>query len=189
LSFNFLKAKDASVSTKLHDAIYHVIRPEIERQTRYMSFYKSTTETLQKVIRGMVENCMLPESSISPDLMTKLSQVIGLCLGIDAVKRTKGSMANDLSIFKRAVSNASSDVLPKNKSNDLLSHLQALTLYVAQQDNFYGALVPMLSEKITGLDEMVQEILVFLHSKLEQDVYLSYYQKKNFLFLVSNLHI
>jgi hypothetical protein len=177
--------KEASTSSKLHNAIYHVMRPEIERLTRYMSFFKSSTEILQTVIRGMVENCMLPESIVSPDLMTKLSQVIGLCLGIDVVKRTKGSIANDLSIFKRAVSNISVEVLSKDKSNDLLSHLQALTLYMAQQDNFCGVLTPMLSEKITGMDAMIQEILIFLHAKLEQDTSLNSYQNKNFLLLVT----
>jgi hypothetical protein len=125
-----------------------------------MDFHQRATRVLQDVISTTLQDAKAQDIFASPDFLIQIGLLFGLLIVIDVVKRTKGSMSNDLSIYKRTLNFVTSDVESKERLNDELMECQRLSLFIGQQDHFLKFATTLFKDQELLANEFLQELMV-----------------------------
>jgi CYRIA/CYRIB Rac1 binding domain len=87
--------------------IYHgtceVLRPEIMRMKALMDFRDTLVAGFSEVMAGIIPEIKDRELFPSETFLLTLANLLDLTISIDNMKNFKGSMTNDLSMYKRFV--------------------------------------------------------------------------------------
>jgi hypothetical protein len=136
-----------------------------------MDFHQRATRVLQDVFSATLQDAKAQDVFASPDFLIQIGLLFGLLIGIDVVKRTKGSMSNDLSVYKRTLNFVTSDVESKERLNDELMEAQSLSLFIGQQDHFSKFATTLFSDKELA-NEFLLELMVTCTYLLEGNGFL-----------------
>lgn len=132
-----------------------------------MDFHQRATRILQDVFSATFQDAKSQDVFTSPDFLIQVGLLFGLLIGIDVIKRTKGSMSNDLSVYKRTLNFVTPDVESKEKLNDELMETQRLSLFIGQLDHFLKFAETLFSDTQSLANEFLQELMVTCTNLLE----------------------
>ncbi|KAH9268339.1 hypothetical protein BASA84_000253 [Batrachochytrium salamandrivorans] len=116
-----VQAHDQGSKEHLYRRTYEILRPEIGRMIQLMTFRDKFiavfTDTLASIIPDIRDREFFPSEAY----LLMIANVLDLVVSLDSMKNMKGSMNNDLSMYKRAMSN-----FPKEQSESELMILPKL---------------------------------------------------------------
>ena len=169
----------------MHSITYQVMKPEIDRLRDMEDFFQRSTQVTQDVFRITAQEAKVSDIFASPDFLVALAQLFGLFLAFDTLKKTKGSMNNDISIYKRTLSQVSAELISREAINREVIALQGLTLFIAQQDNYRTFFMKLFESRDSHLDEILQDMISISCQILENNELYVPLHERNRLLIVS----
>ncbi|TPX31592.1 hypothetical protein SmJEL517_g05099 [Synchytrium microbalum] len=152
--------------TEMYIRTVRILQPEIAKMRAFLSFRDSAVQVVSDVFLSTVQDIQEREFFPSVAFLNTLAAVFDLFVVMDAMKSIKGSMNNDLSTYKRALSDLQRNGLAEDET--AINHV--LYLFLGQQDQFINELKTALVT-ISGFDEIVQDMMYHCQSALESGQY------------------
>jgi hypothetical protein len=142
-----------------------ILRKEVDRQFQLEDYFSRSTKILSDLFGTVNSNVKCAEIPYSHSFLYQLAQLIGLFISIDTVKKHKMLMNNDLALYKR-LSAAQLD-------SNMLSKLQMLSMFIAQQDNYFTFFTEFFKSQDVLIYDMIQDMIMFITGIYEKDLLVS----------------
>jgi hypothetical protein len=139
-----------------------ILRKEVERQFQLEDYFSRSTAFLTDFIGTVCSNGKCAEIPYSHSFLYQLAQTIGLFISIDTIKKNKMLMNNDLALYKR--------LAVANLNSNMLSKLQMLSMFIAQQDNYFYFLKEYFKSKDPIYYDVIQDMIIYITSIYEKDL-------------------
>ncbi|KAH6563780.1 hypothetical protein BASA62_008306 [Batrachochytrium salamandrivorans] len=171
-----VQAHDQGSKEHLYRRTYEILRPEIGRMIQLMTFRDKFiavfTDTLASIIPDIRDREFFPSEAY----LLMIANVLDLVVSLDSMKNMKGSMNNDLSMYKRAMSN-----FPKEQSESELMILPKLVFFVAQQDQFANDIKKALSTMSSTYEDIFHDMINICVDYTETQQYTTPLEKNIYL--------
>eukprot|EP00842_Homolaphlyctis_polyrhiza_P002559 jgi/Hompol1/3303/HPOL_006459-RA len=160
----------------LYRRTYEVLRPEIGRMIQLMTFRDKFigvfTDSLTSIIPDIRDRDFFPSEAF----LLAFAGILDMCVSLDTMKNMKGSMNNDLSMYKRAISN-----FPKEQAESELMLLPKLAFFIAQQDQFALDVKKAISTMSNTYEDVLQDMINLCIDYIEKEQYLTPSTKHGYL--------
>ncbi len=93
--------KDQTDKEDLYRTSWQILRPEVSKMFALMAFRDKLIATFNESMTIIIGEQRAGEIFPSEDFLTTLAKYLDLAVSIDVMKNFKGSMNNDLSMYKR----------------------------------------------------------------------------------------
>ncbi|KAJ3322394.1 Cytoplasmic FMR1-interacting protein 2 [Boothiomyces sp. JEL0866] len=154
------------------EMLYHqtcaVLNPEIGRMVDLMQFRDKLISAFSESLTGLIPDVKDRDFFPSEAFLTTLANLLDLTISIDVMKNFKGSMSNDLSMYKRAKS-----VLVKDQSDPEFAILPKLVFFLANKDHFANDLKKALSTMNSFYEEIFLDMINMCTEYIEKGHYLT----------------
>ncbi|KAJ3091316.1 Cytoplasmic FMR1-interacting protein 2, partial [Quaeritorhiza haematococci] len=168
-------AQNQPSKADIYRKIFEILRPEIDKMRDLMFFRDRAVQTVVDTLLTLTPDIRDREMFLSMDFLASFAEVLDMFVVLDAMKNIKGSMNNDFSMYKRAFSN-----LPKDIVEDETTINHKLYFFLGQHDQFSIELKKSLAN-VPGYDDVMQDVMVFCASSLENGNYLLHDKKHGYL--------
>lgn len=138
----------------------NVLKKEIDRQFLLKNYYSRSTSFFNDLVGSVCSNGKCVDIPYSNCFLYQLAQIIGLFISIDTVKKNKNLMNNDLALYKR--------LLSIGQDNNV-SELQMLSMFIAQQDNYFSFIKGCFQSNDSIFYDMIQDMIIYITSIYEKD--------------------
>jgi hypothetical protein len=146
-----------------------ILRKEVDRQFQLEDYFSRSTKFLTDLFGTVSSNVKCAEIPYSHSFLYQLAQVVGLFISIDTVKKHKMLMNNDLALYKRlSAARLDSNMLPK---------LQKLSMFIAQQDNYFAFFTEFFKSQDILIYDMIQDMIIYITGVYEKDLLISLVEK------------
>ncbi|OAJ36290.1 hypothetical protein BDEG_20482 [Batrachochytrium dendrobatidis JEL423] len=122
------------------------------------------TEALASIIPDIRDREFFPSEAY----LLMVAHVLDMVVSLDSMKNMKGSMNNDLSMYKRAISN-----FPKEQSESELMLLPKLAFFVAQQDQFATDVKKALATMSNTYEDIFHDMINICVDHVDSQHYLT----------------
>jgi cytoplasmic FMR1 interacting protein len=129
-----------------------------------MSFRDKLVATFTESMNGVISELKDKDLFPSDDFLCCLAEFLDIVVAIDAMKNFKGSMNNDLSTYKRAIS-----MFPKLQSESEQRQLPLLSFFIATRDQFSLDVKKSLATMNSAAEDFIQDMLNFCVVRVERD--------------------
>ncbi|KAJ3262628.1 Cytoplasmic FMR1-interacting protein 2 [Boothiomyces macroporosus] len=154
------------------ELLYHqtcaVLNPEIGRMVDLMQFRDKLIAAFSESLTGLIPDVKDRDFFPSEAFLITLANLLDLTVSIDVMKNFKGSMSNDLSMYKRAKS-----VLVKDQSDPEFAILPKLVFFLANKDHFANDLKKALSTMNSFYEEIFLDMINMCADFIEKGHYLT----------------
>jgi cytoplasmic FMR1 interacting protein len=151
----------------VYERTCEVLKPEIYRMVGLMDFRDKLVSAFSESFTGIIADVKDKEVFPSETFLLTLAQLLDLTVSLDTMKNFKGSMANDLSMYKRSKS-----MITKDPSDPEMMLLPKLSFFLASKDQFANDIKKALSTMSNTYEEILIEMLNTCADHLEKGVYI-----------------
>ncbi|KAJ3384847.1 Cytoplasmic FMR1-interacting protein 2 [Lobulomyces angularis] len=155
--------------------IFEVMKPEISKMKDFMIFRDHAVQCISDVLTSIIPDIKEKDVFSSTEFLLTLATVLDLFVVLDAMKNIKGSMNNDLSIYRR---NATQ--LPRKLAEDDAAQIHKLIIFLGSQDQFSLELKKALAA-IPQSDDVLVEVVNACADCLENKRYILSEKKHAYL--------
>ncbi|KAL5032354.1 hypothetical protein BDV3_000939 [Batrachochytrium dendrobatidis] len=152
----------------LYRCTYEILRPEIGRMIQLMSFRDKFIIVFTEALASIIPDIRDREFFPSEAYLLMVAHVLDMVVSLDSMKNMKGSMNNDLSMYKRAISN-----FPKEQSESELMLLPKLAFFVAQQDQFATDVKKALATMSNTYEDIFHDMINICVDHVDSQHYLT----------------
>ncbi|TPX39959.1 hypothetical protein SeMB42_g06173 [Synchytrium endobioticum] len=152
--------------TEMYLRTVKLLQPEIAKMRAFLSFRDNAVQVVSDVLLSLGQDIQEKDFFPSAAFLSTFAAVFDLFVVMDAMKSIKGSMNNDLSAYKRALSDLQRNGLAEDET--AINHV--LYLFLGQQDQFINELKVTVNN-ITGADDVVQDLMYHCLAALESAQY------------------
>ncbi|KAI8800305.1 cytoplasmic fragile-X interacting family-domain-containing protein [Cladochytrium replicatum] len=171
----------------LAKATYAVLLPEIRRMQQWMHFLNRVLKETEEILSSTLASLAETPSPTSKDanavslfpgtpFLLALSRVIDLLYIFDAMKRLKGSVNNDFSLYKRTLPMMEREISIEVEAQE--NH--KLYLFLGQSNQCANELAKIV-DALPGCDEIIQDMANILADYLENGTYMYAEEKHSML--------
>lgn len=140
----------------------NILKKEIDLQFQLEEYFSRSTAFFRDVVGTVCSNGKCVEIPYSHAFLYQLAQMIGLFISIDTIKKHKTLMNNDLALYKRlSAPNLDSIMLPK---------LQMLSMFIAQQDNYFNFFTECFKSNDGLIYDMIQDMVIYITYIYDKDL-------------------
>ncbi|KAJ3276472.1 Cytoplasmic FMR1-interacting protein 2 [Terramyces sp. JEL0728] len=164
----FVQSHDQANKELLYHQTCAVLNPEIGRMVDLMQFRDKLISAFSESLTGLIPDVKDRDFFPSEAFLITLANLLDLTVSIDVMKNFKGSMSNDLSMYKRAKS-----VLVKDQSDPEFAILPKLVFFLANKDHFAHDLKKALSTMNSFYEEIFLDMINMCTEYLEKGHYLT----------------
>lgn len=133
-----------------------------------MQFRDKLIAAFSESLTGLIPDVKDRDFFPSEAFLITLANLLDLTVSIDVMKNFKGSMSNDLSMYKRAKS-----VLVKDQSDPEFAILPKLVFFLANKDHFANDLKKALSTMNSFYEEIFLDMINMCADFIEKGHYLT----------------
>ncbi|KAI8901764.1 cytoplasmic fragile-X interacting family-domain-containing protein [Globomyces pollinis-pini] len=124
-----VQSQDQSNKEELYLKTCEILSPEINRMTELMSFCSRLISGFFEALTAIIPHIKDKDVFPSETFLLTLANILDLAICLDTMKNFKGSMSNDLSMYKRAKS-----MLVKDHLDAEFNSLPKLAMFLANKD-------------------------------------------------------
>ncbi|KAJ3000421.1 Cytoplasmic FMR1-interacting protein 2 [Globomyces sp. JEL0801] len=124
-----VQSQDQSNKEELYLKTCEILSPEINRMTELMSFCSRLISGFFEALTAIIPHIKDKDVFPSETFLLTLANILDLAISLDTMKNFKGSMSNDLSMYKRAKS-----MLVKDHLDAEFNSLPKLAMFLANKD-------------------------------------------------------
>ena len=96
-----LQSQEQENKAQLYQTTCEVLRPMIARMTKFMEFRDKLVAVFTEALSGIIPEIRDKDYFPSEEFLLTLANLLDLTVSLDIMKNFKGSMSNDLSMYKR----------------------------------------------------------------------------------------
>nr|KAJ3422345.1 Cytoplasmic FMR1-interacting protein 2 [Polyrhizophydium stewartii] len=145
-----------------------ILRLEIGRMTQLMAFRDKFVAVFTEALAGIIPDIRERDFFPSEAYLLTIAQMLDMVVSIDNMKNMKGSMNNDLSMYKRAMSN-----FPKEQTESEIMLLPKLAFFVAQQDQFAIDVKKAIAAMSNTYEDILHDMINLCVDYIDSDHYLT----------------
>lgn len=151
----------------LYETTCEVLRPGIYKMIHLMSFQDELNACFIEVMAGIIPDVKDRDLFPSDTYLLALANLLDLIISLDTMKNFKGSMSNDLSMYKRSKS-----MLAKDFSDPEIQVLPKLGFFLASKDQFTAGLKAQIATLNNYYEDIFCDMINLCADKIEANVYL-----------------
>ncbi len=151
----------------LNRRIFEILRPEIGRMLQLMVLRDKLVALFQECLTAIIPDIKDRDLFPSEEFLLTFAQYLDLFVSLDIMKNMKGSMNNDLSMYKRA-----GIQFMKEQSEQEQMLLPKLGFFLATQDQFTLDIKKALTTMNSSYEDVLQDMLNLCAEYLETEQYL-----------------
>jgi hypothetical protein len=151
----------------LYEKTCEVLRPGIYRMIDLMAFHEKLNSFFTEVMTGIIPDIKDRDLFPSDFFLLALASVLDLTISLDTMKNFKGSMSNDLSMYKRSKS-----MISKDYADPEIQILPKLGFFLASKDQFANGLKTQLASINNYYEDVFCDMINLCSEKIESNVFL-----------------
>lgn len=165
----------------LYEKTCDVLRPGIYRMIDLMAYHDKLNATFTEVMTGIIPDVKDRDLFTSDSFLLALADMLDLIISLDTMKNFKGSMSNDLSMYKRSKS-----MLAKDYADPEIQVLPKLGFFLASKDQFTNGLKAQINTINNYYEDLFCDMINLCADKLEAGVFLQPAAKHMYLRVRNN---
>jgi cytoplasmic FMR1 interacting protein len=162
-----VQSQDQQNKLLVYERTCEVLKPEIYRMVSLMDFRDKLVAAFSDSFTGIITDVKDKEVFASETFLLTLAQLLDLTVSLDTMKNFKGTMANDLSMYKRSKS-----MITKDPSDPEMMLLPKLSFFLASKDQFANDIKKALSTMSNTYEEILIDMLNTCADHLEKSLYI-----------------
>lgn len=151
----------------LYEKTCEVLRPGIYRMIDLMAFHDKLNTCFTEVLTGIIPDIKDRDLFPSDTFLLALANLLDLTISLDTMKNFKGSMSNDLSMYKRSKS-----MLAKDYADPEIQVLPKLGFFLASKDQFTNGLKSQIATLNNYFEDVFCDMINLCADKIESNVFL-----------------